>query len=279
MIKISVLMEDTCGQAGCAYEHGFSVYIETEHHRVLADTGKSEKTVQNAQKMGIDLSRADTVVISHGHYDHAGGLLAFCDINSSAVIYMHRAALGDYYHGGRYIGIDKQIGRLANLRLTEGRLNIDKELSLFSDISGRRFWPQGNLVLSQKQEGQMIQDAFVHEQCLVVRESQTVLISGCAHNGILNILDKYNGEYGGYPDAVISGFHMMKKTGYTQQEKDIILRTAEELAATGIVFYTGHCTGQDAIGLMKPVLGERLVQLHCGDVFELQVPADGKKKG
>ena len=63
---------------------------------------------------------------------------------------------------------------------------------------------------------------------------------------------------------VISGFHMMKRSGYTAEEQEVILKTAEELDKSGAIFYTGHCTGQQAIDLMRPIMGEKLVQIHCG---------------
>ena len=113
-------------------------------------------------------------------------------------------------------------------------------------------------------EGQKIQDEFRHEQCLVIRGEKDLLLSGCAHNGILNILDSYEERYNGLPDIVISGFHMMKKTDYTEQEEMIIRKTAEELAGKDILFYTGHCTGQKALEIMQPVLKEKLIPIHCG---------------
>lgn len=263
-MKIVILMEDTCGNPLCEYEHGLSVYVETEKHKILADTGASEKTIENARRLGIDLSQVDTVVLSHGHYDHSGGIPAFRSINQNAVIYMQQTAAGDYYHGERYIGIDKRIVRLPNVRMLGGDFRIDGELSVFAGIKGRRFWPESNLSLSMQAEGQRIQDEFGHEQCLVVQGNKNLLVSGCAHNGILNILDRYREKYGGCPDAVISGFHMMKKTDYSERETEIICRMAEELRKTKAVFYTGHCTGQRAMELMQPILGEQMVSIHCG---------------
>ena len=268
-MKVVILMEDTCKVPGCEYEHGLSVYIETAKHKVLMDTGASEKTLENAKKLGIDLYKVDAVIVSHGHSDHSGGILAFSQINKAATVYMQREALGDYYHGERYIGVDKRIGQLAGLRLLDGDHQIDEELSVFTGIRGRRFWPQSNLVLSMLKEGQRVQDEFAHEQCMVVRGEKELLISGCAHNGILNILDRYKEKYGRCPDVVVSGFHMMKKTDYTQEEKETICRTAQELKEMDTLFYTGHCTGQKAIDLMGPIMGEKMVQIHCG--MEVQI--------
>lgn len=263
-MKITVLMEDTCGNPLCEYEHGLSIYIETGKHKILMDTGASGKTLSNARKLGVDLNKVDTVVLSHGHYDHSGGIPAFCSMNAGAAVYMQESALAGYYHGGRYIGIDKEIGRMPNVRMLSGGMKIDEELSLFTGITGRKFWPRSNIGLSMRVDGQDLQDEFAHEQCLAIQGEKRLLVSGCAHNGILNILDRYEEIYGGAPDIVVSGFHMMKRTDYTEAETEIICKTAEELKKRATVFYTGHCTGQRAIDLMQPILGDRLIQMHCG---------------
>lgn len=261
---IAVLMEDTCGDRQCEYEHGLSLYIETGHHRIIMDTGASDRTWENARKLGVDLSVVDIVVLSHGHYDHSGGLEAFRKINRNAVVYMQKSALLDYYHGERYIGVDKEIGELPNVQLLSGDWKVDEEVFLFTGITGRKFWPQSNLGLSMRVNGVDKQDEFAHEQCLVVHGEKKLLVSGCAHNGILNILDKYQEIYGGFPDVVVSGFHMMRKSDYTEEEKKTIRQTAKELTERNTIFYTGHCTGQMAIDLMKPILNDRLQQMHCG---------------
>lgn len=116
-------------------------------------------------------------------------------------------------------------------------------------------------------------DQFCHEQCLVIKtEGETLLLSGCAHNGILNILDRYKEIYGDEPDRVISGFHMMKKTEYTEKEKQNIRDTAHELKQYHTVFYTCHCTGIPAYEEMKEIMGEQLQYVHCGDEIRFIVP-------
>lgn len=262
--RIVVLMEDTCGNSACVYEHGLSVYVETEKHRILVDTGATDKFIENAAVLAVDLTRVDTVILSHGHYDHSGGIISFLQMNQKAQIYMQKNAGGDFYHGERYIGIAKNILSSSQVHLVEGESIIDDELSFFSGISGRRFYPKSNLLLSRRTlTGELIQDDFSHEQCLVVGD---VLISGCAHNGILNILDRYKELYGKTPSMVISGFHMMKKGDYDEEECEIIQETARELASyKNMKCYTGHCTGQVAFDVMKEIMGDQLMQIHSGD--------------
>lgn len=267
-MKIITLMEDTIGTTKAKAEHGLCFFIETEHHKLLVDTGASDLTWENAKILGVDVSQADTVFISHGHYDHTGGLPGLIKQCPKAEIYMHESAGKDFYHDERYIGIDKNILSFPQLHLVEGNLKIDDELEIFSEITGRKYWPESNLVLSEKVNGKLIQDQFKHEQCLVIKSSgETLLVSGCAHNGILNILDKFVSIYNTYPDKVISGFHMMKKTEYTESEKNIIKETARALKKYPVVFYTGHCTGQPAFDMMKSIMGEGLQQIHVGMEF------------
>ena len=87
-MKIVTLVENTCGYEGCIAEHGLSLYIETEKHKLLLDTGQTDAVVKNAEVLGVDLSLVDTVILSHGHYDHSGGILPFSQINHTAQIIM-----------------------------------------------------------------------------------------------------------------------------------------------------------------------------------------------
>lgn len=264
-MKILTLIENTSGNPACACEHGLSVYIETIKHKILLDTGASDAFLQNARKLNVDLTKVDILVLSHGHYDHAGGIMAFSEINPRARIYMKETAACDYYHGQRYIGIDKRISKLPQVHLVDQDEKIDDELSVFSHVTGRRFFAQSNLSLTKRIAGTDVQDFFDHEQYLVITQNQTrILLSGCAHNGILNILDQYQTLYGGLPQIVISGFHMMKKTAYTEEEVTVIRKTADELSAMPTVFYTGHCTGEAAYAIMKSIMGNKLLPLHSG---------------
>lgn len=266
-MKIITLVENTCGHEGCIAEHGLSLYIETENHKLLLDCGQTDAVVKNAEVLGVDMSLVDTVILSHGHYDHSGGILPFSQINRTAQIVMQSKAAEPHYNGERYIGIDKAIPDLPNVCLIYGDVRLDDELFLFSGIKGRRCYPQGNRKLSRVENGVKVPDDFAHEQCLVIKQDgKHWLLSGCSHNGILNILDRYKEIFGNTPDYVLTGFHMMKKDSeYTEEEKAVIIQTAQELSQLDTVFYSGHCTGIPAFELMKDVMGDKLIALHSGE--------------
>ena len=269
-MKVITLVENICGAENCIAEHGLSIYIETEKHKLLLDTGQTDAVVKNAGVLGIDLTAVDTVILSHGHYDHSGGILPFSELNHTAQIIMQKKAAEPHFNGERYIGIDQAILDLPNVRLINGDLRLDDELFLFSGITGRRCYPQGNRRLSRIENGVQIPDDFGHEQCLVITQGgKHWLLSGCAHNGILNILDRYNEIFGNAPDYVLTGFHMMKKDGeHTEEEKAVIVQTAKELTQMKTVFYSGHCTGIPAFEMMKEIMGDQLIALHSGEAVK-----------
>ena len=125
-MKITILTENTEGIQGTRAEHGLSVYAETKKHILLSDTGASDALIENAKVMGIDLRKVDTLVLSHGHYDHCGGVIPFSEINNIADIYIREGSDGPFYDSaGKYIGIDKRIMNLPNLHKVKKDEQID----------------------------------------------------------------------------------------------------------------------------------------------------------
>jgi 7,8-dihydropterin-6-yl-methyl-4-(beta-D-ribofuranosyl)aminobenzene 5'-phosphate synthase len=230
------------------------------------DTGQTDLLLHNAAALQIDLSDVDTVILSHGHYDHTGGVLPLYGVDPSFDLYMRRGAAEPHYNGERYIGIDSRILSLPRLHLVDGDLMLDDELFLFGGYADRFGRPSGNRTLTVERGGSRTADDFAHEQSLVLTQNgKRWLLSGCAHSGILNILDRYHELFGSSPDYVVSGFHMMKRDGiYTDEEKASVRQTAETLSKLPTVFYTGHCTGEPAFALMREIMGPQLIPLHSG---------------
>ena len=279
-MKVITLVENTEGNAHCPTEHGLSYYIETGTHRILFDAGADDLVVKNAEQLGVDLSAVDIAILSHGHYDHGGGLPAFLNINHTAAVYVQKRAFGAFYsihaEKNRYIGLPEELRDHNQLVLLEGDYTIDSSLSLFTIHSDSEPRPSANHSLKEKSGESFIPDSFDHEQCLVIQENGCrYLFSGCAHHGILNILNSFHELYHSEPDAVFSGFHMNQKEGYSDEDIQVIVDTAMRLSSTSTTFFTGHCTGTAPYEAMKKIMGDQLHYLHCGDSITL----DSKKKG
>src|SRR5690554_1923178 len=104
-MQITTLVENLVYQPGLVAEHGLSFYIDTGKRRILFDTGQRNAFLVNARVMGIDLGKADALVISHGHYDHTGGLNAFLKANTTAPVYLKKQVLNKKYNANRqFIG-------------------------------------------------------------------------------------------------------------------------------------------------------------------------------
>ena len=278
ILKIVCLVENTPGRDGCGTEHGLCLYVESRRHKLLLDTGASDLFVRNAEKMGIRLEEVDTVVLSHGHSDHGGGIPSFTGLNPNAVIYLRAEAEGEYYawHDPEkepdYIGLDRELGKLPQLIHLRDDCRIDEELMVFSLKEDEFPLPPANRPLKEKQGEAYVQDAFRHEQYLVLSEGdRKVLFSGCCHHGIRNVLAYYRKLFGASPDVVVSGFHLMQRKGYTDEDIREITDTALALKDNPSVYYTGHCTGEQPYEMMKEILGDRLHYLHCGDELVLDL--------
>lgn len=205
-MKICSLIENTSAVDTMHVEHGLSLYIETANHNILFDAGQSGIFVENAAKMGIDLRAVDFVVLSHGHYDHGGGLKRFLEINDTAPIYLSRHAFTPLYNAdGNYIGLDPTLFESDRLIFTEDMATLDDGLFLYSCNEKNPLFPADNFGLTMTENTQQKPDDFRHEQYLLIEENgKKVLISGCSHKGILNIETWFQ------PDILIGGFHFMK---------------------------------------------------------------------
>ena len=268
---VKVLSENTTSSEKLGSEHGLSLYIETGTHKILFDTGASGLFAENADKMGVDLTRVDLAVISHGHYDHGGGLKTFLGINNRAKIYLHQMAFEPHYAnrpGGvkAYIGLDESLLPNERFVFCSDRCMIHKELELFSGVDSKRLVPSGNTDLFMKDSDAFAQDNFAHEQNLIIsKNGKTLLIAGCAHNGIINILDRFKLEKGCLPNYVIGGFHLYNHGMKQNEAPHIVDEIGNILLETLSQYYTCHCTGIESYNRLKTVMGENIDYISTGE--------------
>lgn len=257
-MRITTLVENTSGSEKIKPEHGLSLYIETQRHKILFDMGQTDAFARNARMLGIDLSGVDFAVVSHGHYDHGGGLETFLRINSKAPVYIHRAAFGDHYNGTqKYIGLDRSLQSHCRLILTEGNTRIAPGIELFD--CNRQNWRFDSCGLNRMDAGMYAPDDFRHEQYLQITEGEKrVLISGCSHKGILNIAGFFR------PHLLVGGFHLNKL-----EDTQALRHIAHRLMETDARYATGHCTGNGQFAVMKALMGESLQSISAGTVIEI----------
>jgi 7,8-dihydropterin-6-yl-methyl-4-(beta-D-ribofuranosyl)aminobenzene 5'-phosphate synthase len=266
---IKTLSENTSISEDFASEHGLSLYIETKKHKVLFDVGASDLFLQNAKTFGINIADIDFLVISHGHYDHGGGLKTFFEENEKAEVIIHQLAFEKYYSTRSnnkiaYIGLDENLKQNRQIVFTSDYHDIGNGIYVFSNILQSEPLPKSNNTLFKEYKDQIIPDSFEHEQNLVIEEDgKTLLITGCAHNGIVNIVKRFYTLKGRMPDYIIGGFHLSSRSG-GDESSEMTDKIAEYLKDTKAKYYTCHCTGIEPYKRMKSVMSDRIDYLAAG---------------
>jgi 7,8-dihydropterin-6-yl-methyl-4-(beta-D-ribofuranosyl)aminobenzene 5'-phosphate synthase len=272
---MKTLVEDTALSGEISSEHGLSLYIEANGRRLLFDMGKTDLFLENAAKLGVRIDRVDLAVVSHGHYDHGGGLSAFLNANRNAMVYIRKQAFERHLAlraDGRLgdIGIDLAFLQSGRLIYTGEYERVSSGIELFSDVTARVLYSDSNQVLLTERGGKIVQDDFVHEQNLILNENgKCVLVAGCAHCGIVNIVRKAQEIAGRRIDVVIGGFHLHNPTSHKTEQKEKIVKIGEALRETGSLYYTGHCTGPEPFAILKEIMGDRLEALSAGSIIEI----------
>ena len=274
MVKIIGLVENTTEKDELKSKHGLSLYIETERKKILFDVGPNDLFLKNAEKLGVNIEDIDTVVISHGHVDHCGGLECFLAKNKKAKIYIRPQAMEKHYVKVLgipfYAGIDRKLTAKDRFVFAEDRFRIDDELMLFSDVCVKFPLPKSDGNLFVKKDGKIVSDDFCHEQNLIIKSGdKSILVCGCAHAGIVNIVDCAKEILGEYPTAVVGGFHLYEPTKKRYESGEYIDEIALALDKNGATFYACHCTGEKAVERMKIRLGGRLSYIRTGSEIRL----------
>ena len=268
-MKLIVLSDNTSVSESLESEHGLSIYIETTGHHILFDTGAGCIFKRNAEKLGVDLATVDLLVISHGHYDHGGGLRTFLEVNSRAKIFIHKQAFEAHYskrpEGVASIGLDETLLPNERFVFCGDQAVIDENIEIFSRVKAKRLFPSCNAMLLIKRGDEFVPDDFAHEQNLVIQQDgKTMLIAGCAHKGIVNIVDACKDRLGQYPDYFVGGFHLTGQRGNQSETPDVVDAIGEYLASTHSRYFTCHCTGTENYQQLKRTMGEKIQYLSTG---------------
>lgn len=278
-MKITVLTENQAGKRGTVAEHGLSVFLELKEKKILLDTGQSDVYVKNAELLGVDLAEADAIVLSHGHYDHCGGLIYFP--GKLPDVYVQEGAFDEKYSGNgktggwRNIGIPwkrTQNGFYRNGKLEEACFRQTCEIEeIFPDIyvlGGITKWEQWEGVADRfavLENGVFRKDRMTDEQMLIVREDGRIhVFAGCCHAGIMTCLNRVREAFPGEKIGMIfAGMHLK---GCTQER---ICKTIDALKKMEFdVLVPVHCTGMMAIAQMKMAFGEKCQLVETGKTIQ-----------
>ncbi len=257
-MRITVLAENT-SRSGLPCEHGLSLYIELKDKTILFDSGQSGLFSENAERLGIDLNKVDFAVLSHGHYDHSGGLLRFFELNENAPVYMSKYAFEPHYNSqGEYIGLAPEILDSGRVIFTDGVTPLTENVTLYSCEDLQKLTDFGSSGLCTRRGQCLVSDDFRHEHYMELEEKgKTVLFSGCSHKGIINIINHFN------PDIFVGGFHFFKT-----EPGDELAGYAQMLDGYPAEYYTCHCTGAEQYVFMKNYM-KRLRYISAGDTVEI----------
>ncbi len=272
-LRITTLIEDTAGEnLSLKFEHGLSFFIEKDGRSLLFDTGQSGAFVKNASILGKKLEKLDAVALSHGHYDHTGGLLALADITQEFDLYLEKSIFrhkyayknGNYEFKGN--SFKKEDLRTLGLSLTLVEADCTQ---LFPGIWLLTHFPrvhadeQVNPRFVVEEHGEYRQDSFDDEVCLAIDSPQgLVVLLGCSHPGVRNMLDHVQRQLNRPIYAVLGGTHLVEADEKrTADTVGYLLRQVS--GPIGI----SHCSGQGAMEQLKAATS-RYFHNKTGSVIE-----------
>lgn len=261
-------MDDYCPKRGFLGEHGLSLHIETPASKILLDTGQTDAFIANAELMGIDLSSLNAVILSHGHYDHGGGLEA---------LYKRLSACPPPFFAGRDFDAPrsvKQGDQLKDIGLPSRGLSSHLPVPILIDVL-ERFDKNACIIPSAEaidvtgtsapfliiKSGIEKLDTFADELSLVFDEGDgIVIVTGCAHRGILNITYAAMKVFPGKPiKALVGGFHLVDKA------ESELAKISEAIAALEPeAVFCAHCTSPRGFSALLNSMPGKVKWLTCG---------------
>ena len=287
-MKITVLTENTISKNAeisklhLQGEHGLSLFIQTQNKNILFDMGQTNLFAKNASLLGINLQTVDFAILSHGHYDHGGlssplpatlkneyfGIEAFAHINQKAPIFINSNAFSQNYNANKkYIGLNQELlqSKIAErFVFVQYEKEITQNIKLFSCNSYKKSVATNAFGLMQLQNGTFVPDNFNHEHYLLIQENdKKILISGCSHKGILNIVEWFK------PDFLIGGFHFKSLDVENPCQKLELESYAKKLASYNTKYFTCHCTGTQQFEILKSIMKEKVEYISTGDVINI----------
>ncbi|QTA38040.1 MBL fold metallo-hydrolase [Thermosipho ferrireducens] len=246
-MKIKILCNDS-SRKNFFYEHGLSILI---NDTILFDTGQTDIFIKNGEKLHVDFQKIEKIFISHGHYDHVGGLFHLQN-KTNATVFIHKKALIPKFSAKKFAGIPYDWNKIPFKVVYTDKDTVIDNIHIINSI------PTDKEIINKKFNVNGKQDLFDDEINLIINN---VLFTGCAHKGIENILKYTMKNY--KIKAVVGGFHLSGAS--SKRIKKIIAL----FKSYNLEIFPLHCTGSDVIKLLKEELNEKCIELKAGDEWRL----------
>lgn len=277
-IRITILCENLIGKLVGSGEHGFSAFVETDGGNYLFDTGNGHTVVPNSLALNKDLRTIHKIFLSHGHYDHTGGLPEVLKLRGKVDVHTHPHVFLDRIHilkeNGHetkiFVGFPYKTTYLkflgANFITNTDFVEVERRIFLTGEVPRETIFEKPDPRLFSEIDGKMAQDIFLDDQSLILdTDKGLILILGCAHSGMINIINHVVNKTGkGKFYAVLGGTHLDFLTP-EQLEESIKSLKEMEIEKIGV----SHCTGMRAAFRLHQEFGDRFFYGCVGSVLEV----------
>lgn len=267
-MQISILTDNHSYSSDFLCEVGTSLFVKSKKHNVLIDTGQSDVFIKNAKKLGIDLQSVDICCLTHGHYDHCNGLSYFLELNQRAKIYASADIFGKYYNAeNKYVGIKDEIKKHKDrFVFVEEEYFVDETLHMFTGNDKIPISTVREIGYSARSNGLLEPDDFHHEMYVLVGDKQKLILSGCTHKGIGNVMHWARFER---VSAFVGGVRFGKFDPNNARDMRQAEQLAEQLIRHNARYCLCHCNNEALYAFLAERLGERYTRVSAGMQLEI----------